>query len=230
MSATLRIRLIGEWERTRRLMSKYRGGGKFRQSLDKAINAEAQAFAAEVRKGIKSGAPAGKKFEANRPLVVYRKKSNKPLIDNGDLRNSVRVKRVAQMEYFAGVHRTAKQRSMKGAHAGESGGQPLVNIAEVHEFGKVITIKITKKMQRWFFAELVRAGRFAARRRSKGTKPAPSSPSGGARPSFKPGAVLIIRIKPRPFLTPVFEDRRGGAEARIIKDLARRLGGDFGRG
>lgn len=207
-------------------MARNKNATRVRKALDKALRTEAREYVDEVKKALSSGSPGGKRLAPNRPLVVYRKRSNKPLIDRGDLRNSIRVKKVSQMEYFGGVSRTAKRRKRK---SGGGKGGPLVDVAKVHEFGKVIVMKITPKMHRWFFWDLARSMKFARRRKSAGTKPESSRSAGKASPSFKPGATLVIRIKPRPFMTPVFDRRKKRAPERILGDVADQLGGDFGR-
>lgn len=54
-----------------------------------------------------------------------RKGSSKALIDHGDLVRSINVTKVGGGDFFVGVHRNVTARD----------GQPMVNIAEVHEFG-----------------------------------------------------------------------------------------------
>lgn len=233
MGATVRVRLVGQWTEAKAIMRRHRGGATVRRALDRAIKQEAEEYVKQVKTGVRKGSPGGKKLAANRPLVVYRKRSNKPLINHGDLVGSVRVKRVRQMEYFAGVHRSATRRGKRGAGgrftSGGSGGTSLVNVAAVHEKGKIIVLRVTVRMQRWFFAELARAGKAMKRRRSSGTQPQPSRSSGKAIPRFKPGAILIIRLKPRPFLGPTFDKFKPGAEGRILGRLGKELRGDFGR-
>jgi len=228
MTVSVRVTLTGDWERVRAILRRHRGGTVFRRALDQAVRREAEEFVRDVKTGIRQGSPGGKKLAALRPLTVYRKKSNKPLIDHGDLVGGVRVKRVRQMEYFGGVHRTARGRG--GGASGRTGKTGLANIAAVHERGKIIVIRITSKMVGYFFAMLRRMAGVASRRRAPGAKPEGGTRSSGrAIPSFRPGAVLIIRIKPRPFLRPVFDRRKKGAPDRILRTTTNLLGGDFGR-
>lgn len=229
MTVAVRVTLTGDWERVRAILRKHRGGATFRRALDQAVRREAEEFVRDVKTGVRQGSPGGKKLAALRPLTVYRKRSNKPLIDHGDLVGGVRVKRVRQMEYFGGVHRTARGRggAARGGGAGKTG---LANIAAVHELGKIIVIRITPKMVGYFFAMVRRVTQAGSRRRASGTKPAGGTRSSGrAIPSFRAGAVLIIRIKARPFLRPVFERRKRGAPDRILRTTTNLLGGDFGR-
>lgn len=63
-----------------------------------------------------------------KPATIKRKKSSKPLIQYGDLRQSINVKPIVRGYLFVGVPRAAIR---KHGQKGES----LVNIAMVHEYG-----------------------------------------------------------------------------------------------
>jgi len=218
----VRVRLVGDWERARQILRSHRDGRALRCAFDRAVRAEAERYVRDVKQGVRRGAPGGQRLTPNRPLTVGRKRSNKPLIDHADLINSVRVRRVRSMEYFGGVSRGARRR-------GGRGGASIVSIAAVHERGKVIVIRVTPAMHRYFFSMLRSVTGSLSRRRSSGTKPVGGTKrSGGAIPLFRPGAVLVIRIRPRPFLEPVFDRRRRGAERRILRDVSIATGGAFG--
>lgn len=221
MSVGVTVRLTGEWARCQAILNRHSAGAPLRAALNKALNREAQEFVRDVKVGIRTGSPGGKPLLPLRPLTVYRKRSNKPLIDNGDLVGSIRVVRVRSLEFFAGVNRTAHSKA----------GAPLANVAATHELGATIILRITPKMVGYFFALLRRLSGYAARRRSPGSQPtAGTSRSGYALPSFRPGAILIIRIRRRPFLQPVFDRRKGGVQDRVMRAVAAELHGDFGRG
>ncbi len=188
--------------------------------LDKAVQEGAQKYVKEVKKGIVAQSPAGKAFIPLRPLTTIRKMSNKALLDTGDLIHSIKVHRVSGFSYFAGVSRTARGRKRK---YGSRGG--LMNIAAVHELGKIFKIRITVKMFRWFFVMLAAAYGRASRLQGKrpGVFPTgPSAPGGHAIPSFKPGAMLKIIIRPRPYLRPVF-DRDKSALVSFVRNRFKQL-------
>ncbi len=63
-----------------------------------------------------------------KPATIKRKKSSKPLIQYGDLRQSINVKPIVRGSVFVGVPRAAiRKRGQKG--------KSLMNIAAVHEYG-----------------------------------------------------------------------------------------------
>jgi len=87
-------------------------------------------LAHELRKdivtGIKKQAPGGIRFVPLKAATIAAKGGkSKALIEHGDLIRSVNVTKIGKLVYFVGVHRSVPSRS----------GQPMVNIAEVHEFG-----------------------------------------------------------------------------------------------
>jgi len=102
------------------------------------------------------------------------------------------------------VLRTAKGRE----------GQPLVNVAAVHEFGsRPIVVKLTPKARRFLHAAFRKAGL---------DRPASGGPSTG---------IAVIKVPARPFLAPVFEKYGADPEQvskRFLDRVGRLLAGDFG--
>ncbi len=92
----------------------------------KAAGTEAHILRRMIVMGIRRQAPAGKKFQPLAASTKKRKKSSKALIDKGDLIRSITVVRLFGSAYFVGVHKM---------HIDKTSGQPIANIAEVHEFG-----------------------------------------------------------------------------------------------
>ena len=229
------VRQVGDWDKASRILRKYSGGALAR-AMNNAVKQEAEEFRKVVVQGIRKGQPkGGKKFTPLRPLTVGRKKSNKPLIDRGTLFRAIRVKRVRPNEYFVGVHRTARSKKS---------GKGLANIAAVHENGAVISIKVTPKMVRAFFAMLRKAGDNLANaagsarraRTKRGRQRAQARlPSGGSARgkvsggSFTPGSVIVIRIPPRPFLGPPFKVFRKAGKTCMAARIARLTLGELGR-
>lgn len=121
--------LIGDWDKAIRLLSpKY-----MQQTLLKAANRAGVFAAGEVKRGITSGAPGGKTFASLSQWTIAQKKSSKPLINYGDLRNSATYQVNSPEEVIVGVKKSVR---------GKKGD---VNIAAVHEYG--CTIKVTDKMR-----------------------------------------------------------------------------------
>lgn len=71
------------------------------------------------------GVPAGKPFAPNAPSTINRKGSSKPLIDNADMKNSVRHQMDGKT-VFIGLLRTTP-------HPAYTGG--VANLGEIHEYG-----------------------------------------------------------------------------------------------
>lgn len=113
-----------------------------RQTL--AVRRAALLTEREIKKGLRSGKPGGKRLKKLSPITRLLRAGSKPLIDQGDLLNSITVtvdeNRAAA---FVGVLRTAK-----GAD-----GTSMINVALAHEFGtKPFTIIVTPKIRAFFWA------------------------------------------------------------------------------
>jgi hypothetical protein len=215
------VKLTGDWNEATVLMRKHKTGLFLRKAFDVAVRKQAQEFRKEVVEGIKSGAPGGKKFTPNTPLTVAFKGSTKPLIDSGTLWRSIKVQRVRRSEYFVGILWQTQSSKKKGP------SYPLVNLAYLHEEGGSVAIKVTPKMQSYFFAMLRKLGK--ARRGKKARRAALHiAKAVGGGHSFKVGRTIVIHIPARPFMKPVYEQFSKGARDRVIREVARELGGDFG--
>lgn len=202
----MKVTKVGDWQLARRLVSTAQK--RFKEATDKAVLQEAQFFRTKIVEGIREQAPCGQPFKPLAPATLAIRrfrgfKGTKALLVHGDLRNSV----VAVKEgsgAFVGVLRTAKGK----------GGQPLVNVAAVHEFGsRPIVMKLTPKARRFLHAAFQAAG---------------LDPRPGERSAT---GIAIIKVPARPFLTPVF-DRYGSPDEvsrRFLHRLADSLKGDFGR-
>ena len=117
--------LIGDWNKLNNILNP----SKLRASMKRCAARVGNYGASEIKKGIVSGAPAGKTFKPLSALTISRKGSSKPLIDKGDLVGSVTYQVLNDADsVFIGVK--------KGKE---------VNIAAIHEFG--CTIAVTPKMR-----------------------------------------------------------------------------------
>lgn len=164
----------GDWNKAKIITNTMVGA--FVIARHKAMLAEAHLFRKEVVKGLRSGAPAGKKFAPLAPTTlavraVMGRGGKKPLIVSGALRNSIRVKQVTE-GVFVGVLRSA------------SGGR--ANVAEMHEFGsRPIAIPITAKSRRFLMMAFRRAGII--------------------KTTANKTTIAIVRVRKRPFITPIAE-------------------------
>jgi hypothetical protein len=135
-------KLIGDWAKCKAFLERL--DDNFKKAYKTGLNRIGQAAVKSLKKGMTEGAPGGQRYAPNHPFTIARKGSSKPLINHGDLRNSITSRVIDGATVFVGVLRTAKGRE----------GHPLVNIAAVHELGDGqggdLYIKVTPKMRAWF--------------------------------------------------------------------------------
>jgi phage gpG-like protein len=201
------IRKTGSWRAVEQLLAK--APKRVSAAIDSALLEDAQFFRKKIVEGIREQAPGGQAFHPLAPttLAVRRFrgfKGSKALIVGGDLRNSITVTRVGN-KVFVGVLRTARGKA----------GQPLVNVAAVHEYGsRPIVMKLTPKALRFLHAVFRKAGLDERARRGPST------------------GIAILRVPARPFMGPVYDKYGADREAvsrRFLERVARKLSGDFGR-
>jgi hypothetical protein len=211
------IKQIGEWKLAQKILKT--GAQDLDKAIEQAVEQEAEFFVTKIKQYMRTG-----KFEAlsaNTLAVTgggggrdkggrFKKGAGgrhggKPLFRSGDLRNAV-TKVMMGGAAFIGVPRNAPKKGSTG----------LVNIADVHEHGRTIVMKMTPKMRRFLHARLPK--RIGPRMRN------------GSFSSGQSTGILVIRIPPRPFIAPVFAEHGPGSQERFTKRLAKALGGQFGDG
>lgn len=191
------VRRTGDWARARQLLAA--GPQRLRSAIGVAIRQEAQGLRNEIVRGLTSQAPGGEPIKPPAPLTLAARQlegfgGTKALLVRGDLRNSITVI-VEGDEAFIGVPRSARS----------SGGESLVDLAQLHEYGgPPVIIPITPKMRRFLFALLRQAGK---------------EPTGGSG-----RGVVVVQVPARPFLRPAFEKFREGASRRFLERVAQQLG------
>ncbi len=192
------VRKTGDWALARRLLSS--APVRLKGAVGKALRQEAQLLRSQIVQGITKQAPGGQAFKKLSPLTIAARESKgfkgtKALIVRGDLRNSISAL-VRNDEAFVGVLRKAKDKQ----------GNPLINVAQIQEFGAgPIVIPMTDAMRRFLFALLQDAGKKS---------------SGGGSSS----GVVVINIPARPFLRPAFKEFSKGAQRRFLDRIAGQLG------
>lgn len=160
------------------------------------VQQEAQYFRGKIIRAFNtSGQSNGKRWAPLKPGTIEAKGSSKPLIDRGDLRNSVVAIPAGRNRAFVGV--SSKKRSADGTR--------MVDIAAVHEFGRVIAIQVTQRMFNYVMAQLSERG--GKSRKGSG--------------KFKPGATLVIKIPERSFLRATAEAHF--TAAKVIPRAQRRF-------
>lgn len=121
--------LEGDWGKVGKMLDKAR----LNVCMMKAANRAGIWGEGQVKRGIRSGAPAGQEFAPLHPLTIAQKGSSKPLIGKGgDLLGAV-THVVDGGTVWIGVKRGVKNK----------GGEEIANIAAVHEFGA--TVPVTEK-------------------------------------------------------------------------------------
>lgn len=176
-----RVDRIGSLAARARLLGAVKSVRK-RQTL--AVRRAALLTEREIKKGLRSGRPGGKRFKKLSPITRLLREGSKPLIDQADLLNSITVtvdeNRAAA---FVGVHRSAR-----GAD-----GTSMVNVALAHEFGtKPFTMIVTPKIRSFFWALFFLSN--GAIKPIGNRTPRILHPGVPARPFFRP---TIEKIRPK---------------------------------
>lgn len=190
----------GDWALAGRLL--HTMPHKLKTTVSVAFRQEAELLRKQIVQGLTTQAPGGKSFkdlsvltQAARRLKGF--KGTKALLHRGDLRGAISAI-VRGEEAFVGIPRKARDKN----------GHPVIDIAELNEFGsKPIVIPITPKMRRFLAVLFNEAG---------------GADGGGGQGSEK--GVVVTRIPARPFLRPVFEKFSVGAHERLLKRVAHQLG------
>lgn len=178
-------KLTGDWKKAERLLAGLAG---MSVAIDKATKQEAEYFRSKIIRNIHTrGSWAGKPFKPNVRWTLAKKRGAKPLIDTGELLNSIQVKKSGKGGYFVGIDRTAVSKD----------GEKIYDIAQLQESGKTIHIVVTHKMLAYLHA-LARQAAVASAR--------------SGRP-LSVGSVLIVTIPPRPFIGPVYDKLYGNKNA-----------------
>lgn len=174
-----------------------------------ALRQEAEFMADKVREALKNGP-----HEKLSPLTLRARrlglggggkfKGTKPLIRSGDLLNSIAaLPNATEDEFFVGVPRAARVK----------GGGSMVRLADVHERGRTIVMKMTPKMIRFLFGVLLK------------DLPRKAGPATGNATGTK---ILVIHIPARPFVGPAFEAWSPTSLDRFRANLVAELKGVLG--
>jgi hypothetical protein len=174
-------------------------GAKLERGVQRALRDQADRARDAIVEGLQRQAPGGHPLAplsastlATRALKG--RASDRVLIERGELVRAV-AKVVQRERAFVGIRNSARGRS----------GRSLATIAQVHELGAMIRIRITPAMRRLLFAvSRVQGG-----------------PASRARPS---SGFVVVRIPARQFLRPAFALATRDARPRVVSALARALG------
>lgn len=201
-----RPRKVGDWAKARAVLPGF--DHFYRQAEIQSVRKEAEHFVRMVNRAFKTSGKSNRvTWAPNSNFTKRMKRSSKPLIDTGDLKKSVRMIPAGPGMFFAGVPNNARGKN----------GKSLIPIGKIHEFGKVIVMRITQKQHRFFMAKLKEMGMGGAR-------------GGGGGGGFRPGSTLVIRIPKRSFLVSTkeahFDDLKSQRriKRRISEDMRKKVG------
>lgn len=167
------------------------GASKMKKAEGLAVKQAALFVERELKKGLRSGSPGGKKIKPLSPMTRRLRRGRRPLIDTGAMLGSIKTTFDANSaSAFVGVHRSSRT----------SSGESVVNVAVIHEFGtKPFAIPVTAGVRRLFLA-------LALKTNGK-IKPISSSKT----------VILHPGIPARPFIRPTIEKIGPQVNGLILK-------------
>ena len=185
-------RLTGEWGKAERFNKTVHN--RLKKNLALATKRNASGLRDAIKRTLTTGLPSWPPLSG---LTTKAKKSSKPLMDYGDLRDAVSYKVVTPTTFFVGVARSA----------GRKDRTPFVSIAAVHEYGA--TIK-PRKRRALAIPVSRKASELAKQNRGVRNIPKLFRPKGTsvlALPKGKGFEIMFILrkqsvIPPRPFVAP----------------------------
>jgi len=211
---TIQVKQWGDWVRARQAIS-IPAQHRLERAWKKSILKEAHYWRKALVQGMTKQAPGGQRFQKLSPLTRAKRRAQgfagrKALIRTGTMRRSIVVSQRGGT-VFVGILRGTKTRD----------GKDLVNIARVHEEGRIVVIRVTEKMRRYFYAMMRKGGLNATSRGGKRRK----TGGGLAR------GVLVIKIPARPVFQPVYDHmyrNKGSLSKRMAKRISVATKGEFG--
>lgn len=128
MARGFEVSLFGRWNFA--TLALVGAAGRIKRASDRAVMQEAQYLRKKIVQGMRTQAPGGVAFKPLEPQTIARRKrdgftGSKALIRTGDMRNAIKVSKVGAQGVFVGILRSARG----------GGGESLVNLAAIHEFG-----------------------------------------------------------------------------------------------
>jgi len=180
----VKIGLDSNWKASRKVLSDT--GDAIGPAVQKALKQEGEGIVGLIKKNIQKGPPPPLKHKR---MSKEGRGGSKPLNAGGDLRGAVTMI-PADGGLFVGIPRNAK------GHGGKT-----YSLAEIHEKGKTIAIRMTPKMRRFLFGVLFR-----------GNSEGPKGPHGLG--------IIVIHIPARPFVWPAFVETEKGYGERMTARVA----------
>lgn len=213
----------GPWKGAGAMLAKAGNPALWRRAKKRAVLKEAHRLRGLMIQAFNAGGPPGKKWKRLTfftKLVSWAKGHGirgRPLMVTGDLRNSHSVVEEDDETVFVGVHRTARSkgtrgRDKQGRFTRAGAGKGMVSLAAVHEFGSrpiyINTSPTSAKGRRIrkFFIWLFKKTR------------------GRIKPLRKNTVGIVVRIPPRPWIGPIWEQEADRAAQNITNDTIAALG------
>lgn len=210
----LRIVKYGDWNKAAAILGK--GMRPVFQAWGKAVEQEGKFLKRRLVEGIRGQAPGGRKFKPLAPTTLaVRKflgfKSNKALMVTRELLKSIDLTKIGRrgskdFQLFVGIYKSAMR----------TNGKSLMEIMRIQEYGKVITIRVTPKMMRFFFAAM----RSKSRRKWMGSREHLAGRSTG---------VITVRIPPRPVFQPIWAAWGPSSRGRVAMIMEKELKGEYSK-
>lgn len=128
--------LKGDWKKLERDLKRF--PRLFNENITLATKKNALSARDAIKLVINRGLPDWPPLKL---ATIRRKGSSKPLIDHGDLMNSVIAREIRKNSFFIGVPRNVRRKTTRNIALAERRGvmqqnqSSLFNIAKVHEFG-----------------------------------------------------------------------------------------------
>lgn len=132
MADLIAIELVGQWKELKATLKRMQGAAQ-RPSRRSGLRAVGLFLASEVRRGILSGNPGGKRLASNAPSTKRKKGFNKPLIESGEMLRNIKMtesKVRQEPAVLIGI-----QSGITHRHDPHKDGRELARIGRFHEFG-----------------------------------------------------------------------------------------------
>lgn len=194
------VKRTGDWDKMATLLTNAANPLVWQRASEKAIIKEVHRLRRIIVEAFNRGGPDGARWQRLSPMTnlvsrAYGKGDRKPLLDTGDLRNSIQVTQEGD-GWFVGVHRNVKGKS----------GKKIIDIAELHENGAgPFRINVTDKMRKYFLWLNKKTG-------------------GQIKPLKLSTSFIVVKIPARPFIGPVWEKEKNNSEKNIISNTVKNLG------
>jgi len=209
----LRVLKYGDWKKAEAILRQ--GMRPVFSAWGRAVEQEGKFLKRRLTEGIQSQAPGGKRFKPLAPTTLaVRKflgfKGTKALLVWRHLIKNIDLTKIGRrgskdFQLFVGLYHDARRPD----------GKSIMELMKIQEYGKVITIRVTPKMRRFFFAAM----RSKSRRKWVGSRGFAGKSTG----------VITVRIPPRPVFQPVWAMWGPSSRDRVGTAMEKDLRGTYSK-